>query len=101
MKLKNITALILLVALSFSIVHEYSVVFYDKDHHNVAEYVLELSGPSSHGDICDIHFEYHQSFLLSQNTKIPDIEYISVVNTTDKESYSFKTNLDFFKPPIA
>ena len=68
MKLKSITALVLLLALSFSVVHEYSVVFYDKDHHDAAEYVLELSKPSAHGDICDIHFEYHQSFLLSQNT---------------------------------
>lgn len=70
MNLKSIVILVLLFMMGFSIVHEYAFAFYDEDHCSAAEYVSELDAPGSHGDICDIHFEYHQAFLLpSQNAK--------------------------------
>ncbi len=101
MKFKSITTLVLLFALGFSVVHEYAFAFYDKEHCSVTEYVHELSAPTSHGDICDIHFEYHQSFLLSKKTSVPVIEYLSLVQRTNNESYSFQIHTNLFKPPIA
>lgn len=65
MKIKSIITLALLFSMSFSIVHEYAFAFYDEDHCNVSEYVYELQAPSSHGDICDVHFGYHATYILS------------------------------------
>ncbi len=101
MKFKSITTLVLLFALGFSVVHEYAFSLHDKDHCSVTEYVHELSAPTSHGDICDIHFEYHQSFLLSKKTPVPVIEYLASVQRTHNESYSFQIHTSLFKPPIA
>ena len=101
MKFKSITILVLLFALGFSVVHEYTFAFYDKEHCSVTEYVHELSAPTAHGDICNFHFEYHQSFLLSQKTPLPYIEYLSLVQSSYNESYTFHIGTNLFKPPIA
>ena len=101
MKIKSFVTLSLLFALSFSIVHEYVFAFYDTHHCNVGEFVSELDSSGDHGDICDIHFEYHHVFVLPQ-------EHIFVQETQSflkpviyKESYKFLANLDFMKPPIS
>jgi len=101
MKRQSITTLALLFALHFSVVHEYVFAFYDNTHCSVTEYVHELSAPTSHHDLCDIHFEYHQSFLLSQKTTVPEIEYLASTQKTGHESYSFQIHANLFKPPIA
>lgn len=101
MKYQSITTLVLLFALSFSVVHEYAFALYDNEHCTITEYVHELSAPTSHGDICDIHFEYHQSFLLSKNTPVPLFEYLALVQKTGNESYSVYIPTSLFKPPIA
>ncbi|WP_373001574.1 hypothetical protein [Sulfurimonas sp.] len=101
MRLRSLTTLALLFVISFSIVHEYVYAAYDDDHCSAIEYVSEFDKPSSHEDLCDIHFEYHQSYLLSQNTHLPDVDFKTTTNKIDKETYNFKTHLEFYKPPIS
>jgi len=100
MKIKSFITLTLLFVLGFSIIHEYAFTFYDNEHCTVTEYVAELEAPSNHGDICDIHFEYHQAFVLSSNTILPKLQDKTLKIKIDKESYNFQTHLNFLKPPI-
>ncbi len=100
MKVKSLITLALLFVLGFSIVHEYVFAFHD-EHVSAKEYLLELDVPQDHGDICDIHFEYHQSFLLFANTALPTIQSVILETKVDKESYNFKIQQNFLKPPIA
>ncbi len=102
MKIKNIIVPILLFVLSFAIVHEYTFSLLEDEHCSVVEYVNEINGQSSHhGDTCDIHFEYHQAFLLSEAVRIPNIKYFKAPSSFNKETYTFKTKIDFFRPPIS
>lgn len=102
MKTKRLISLALLLALSFGIIHEYAFAMLDNNHCSASEYINELDNPSSHNDICDIHFEYHQSiFLLSQNIILPKIEKNDFVTNFEDESYYFYNPLEFFKPPIS
>lgn len=98
---KVLISLALLFSFSFSMVHEYAFAFYDTDHCNVSEYVEELSTPSEHGDICDIHFEYHHTFILTPYISLQDRNLIRLKQISMNESYSFKTSLKFTKPPIS
>lgn len=100
MKLKSLITFSLLFVLSFSIVHEYIFAMFEDEHCSVGEYVCELEIPSDHGDLCDIHFEYHQSFLLSDITKIPNIEDYKSLNLFKDKIYTFKTHRELFRPPI-
>jgi len=106
MKLKSFVTLALLFVLGFSVVHEFVYAAHEHDHcdhnehSNAIEYVHEQNTPSNHGDICDIHFEYHQSYTLSQNTNLPDIDYKPKPDTIDKETYNFKTHTNLYRPPI-
>jgi hypothetical protein len=86
--------------MSFSIVHEYVFAIYDEDHCSVSEYVLELEAPSNHGDICDIHFEYHSSYILTQNNVFSYAKRLNFTTLFIHNSYDFKANPDLLKPPI-
>ena len=101
MKTKSLITLSLLFALGFSMVHEYVFAAYHGEHGDIVEYVNEFEAPSSHGDLCDTHFEYHQAFLLPQNTILPQNSNLSSNTPLNKETYQFQANLDFFKPPIS
>jgi len=101
MRLKSLTTLALLFVISFSIVHEYVYASHNDDHCSAIEYISEFDTPSSHGDLCDIHFEYHQSYLLSQNIVLPDVEFKPKPDKIDKETYNFKTLTTLYKPPIS
>ena len=101
MKNRTLLTFIILFAFTFTIVHEYIFTSLNTSCSNINEYVLEMDTPTSHGDICDIHFEYHQSFLLPPSHFIND--NISVKNITflDKTFYILHIYSEFLKPPIA
>lgn len=101
MKIKSMLPLILLFVMSFSLVHEYVFASYDNNHCSVSEYISELEVPSGHGDICDIHYEYHHAYLLPQYSILAQMNSTNSLLSQKKESYIFQTNLKFFKPPIA
>ena len=100
MKPKSLVTFALLFVLGFSIVHEYAFAIVKTDHCTAMEYVAELEAPSDHGDICDTHFEYHQSFVLTSNVTSPKVDNTSSSKTFLTESYNFKTYDNFLKPPI-
>jgi len=91
--------LALLFSFAFSTVHEFAFAYYDTQHCSVSEYVQEINAPSSHGDICDIHFEYHQASLLPQNSI--DLPRLTLTERplVLKEYYYFLSPIDHFKPP--
>ncbi|MDQ7044422.1 MAG: hypothetical protein Q9M32_00715 [Sulfurimonas sp.] len=101
MKIKSIITLALLFTMSFSVVHEYVFAFYDNDHCNVEEYISELEAPSHHGDICDIHFEYHVAYILPSapryQIEVPQKNSFHI----DKEIYLSFNSLQLYKPPIS
>lgn len=99
MKIKSIITLALLFAMSFSVLHEYAFAFYDEDHCSVTEYVNELQTPSSHGDICDVHFGYHGTYiLLSQWLYQLEIPRGGLFSNTN-ESYLSYNSSELYKPP--
>ncbi|MDA3907742.1 MAG: hypothetical protein PF437_01510 [Sulfurimonas sp.] len=101
MRLRSLTTLALLFVISFSIVHEYVYAAYDDEHCNAIEYISEFDSPQSHEDLCDIHFEYHQSILLSQNLVLPEVDFKPTTNKIYKETYNFKTHINLYKPPTS
>lgn len=101
MKLKSIITFSILLALSFSIMHEFAFAQFDEEHCSVSEYISEFEAPNNCGDICDTHYEYHQAYMFPSKTIS-----IDAVNKTSeliikKESYAFSINLDLIIPPIA
>jgi len=101
MKIKSLVTLALLFVLGFSIVHEFAFASYEHNHDSALEYVAELNAPANHGDICDTHFEYHQTFSLLEKVAFFQLKDSSLKIKTYKESYNFQINLNFLKPPIA
>ena len=101
MKIKSLITLSLLFVLSFSIVHEYVFNVYDNEHSSTLEYIQELETPSNHGDICDIHYEYHQAYIFTQNSIYLDIVDKKQNLILEKNLYDFSTSLTLVRPPIA
>jgi len=103
MNSKKIWSLLLLVAISFSLAHDYTFTVLDDQHHSVQEYLSELTTPDSNTDgfIHNIHSEYH-------TIDICPIELLSF-SYTEKIKSIFQHNeiflsrnySNFFKPPIA
>lgn len=103
MNSKNIWSLLLLIAMSFSLVHDYTFVSLDNDKHSVQEYISELTTHSSNKDGFkhDIHSEYHNLYLCPTNTLL--------FSNTEKVESTFQYNeiflswnyFNFYKPPIA
>ena len=101
MKLKNFITLLLLFAISFSTTHKYFYTLVSDNKCSVIEYVHEQDIPSDHGQLCDIHFEFHNPFILPQD----NMRYEKISLNFDPfvldNNYFFKINLDIYKPPIA
>ncbi|MDA7817042.1 hypothetical protein N9A28_02510 [Sulfurimonas sp.] len=100
MKSKSIVALALLFIMSFSLLHEFTFAYLDDDHCTTAEYVAELEGPIEKGDICDIHYEYHNTYILPQVNTAFNALQISYSQISRSDSYLFKTYSKTIKPPI-
>jgi hypothetical protein len=101
MKLKTLTTLALLFVLGVSVVHEYAVNFHECSHCDVKEYLSKFESPIDHCDNCIVHIESHQPFLLSQNIFMSNLEYKPTSNEKLEETYKFKIQLEFYKPPTA
>lgn len=100
-KADKIVTFALLFVMSFSLVHEYIFAYYDNEHCSISEYISEQEMPSDHGDICDIHYEYHHLYITPEDDLLAYVDAENFFRTYKKESYQFQTNLEFFKPPIA
>jgi hypothetical protein len=101
MKLKNIVILSLIVSISFSIMHAYALNDINTNEHcTIEQYITEIQTPVNHGDICDIHFELHQTFLPLEKLCLNYIKHNLEKNIIKKEFYTFFNNKEFLKPPI-
>ena len=99
--MRILITLALLFSFAFSTVHEYAFAFYDESHCDVAEFVSEMNAPSEHNDICDTHFEYHHTYILSSKRVV-----ITQININDKpfslqNTYSSSNPLDLVIPPTS
>lgn len=103
MKSKKIFSLLLLFALSFSVVHDYTFAILDNHSSSVEAYVAELNpNLGKHKDtLCDIHFEYHMPYTFaSKSHSLPAMEKADSFFTYNETFFSLKY-FNFLKPPIA
>jgi len=101
MRIDKFWSLALLIAFTFSIVHEFAYAALDDDRCSVQEYVHELDQPSDHGDMCDTHFEFHTAYLLPDRVELPfQIDKVTLL-ITDKKTHLSKNSFDLYKPPIS
>ena len=101
MKAKKTILGLLLLAFSVSIVHEYIFTILDRDKCSVVEYVHEHDKPSQKGNICDIHYEYHHSFIVPQQKLVFKLPHISFKPSFLPKGYISQILFDHFKPPKA
>ncbi len=101
MKIKKTILSLLLLSLSISIVHEYIFTTLDTNKCSVIEYVHEHDRPIQKGDICDIHYEYHHSFIVPQQKLTFKLPHISFKPSFLPKRYISQIFFDHFKPPKA
>lgn len=96
-------AILLLIAMSFSTLHAFTISLLDDDHCNVSEYVQEIEQPLSDtlsGDVCDIHHEFHVPFLLPETPVTVESTQSIVTEISAAESYTFYLQNNVLQPPI-
>ena len=99
MKFKSIITFSILLALSFSITHEFTFTLFDENKCSVSEFVSEFDAPTGVDDLCDIHCEYHQAYMSSiLNTSMFQIYKVSDLQI-NQESYEQKITQDLIIPP--
>lgn len=102
MKLEKLITFALFMVLSFSVTHDFAFALLDNDHCSTTEYVNEIEQPSAHGDVCDVHYKFHQAiFFPTQTIILPKIELDYTELALIDESYYFNNPLELFKPPIS
>jgi len=100
MILKKFVTLVLLLSVSFQILHAFAFVEIEKNVCTVEEYTQELSEPTNYGDVCDIHFEYHHSYILTDNINIIDLIILKRPIERTKEIFINSKISSPFRPPI-
>jgi len=101
MKLKSLITFSILLALSFSITHEFAYAFLDEEKCTVTEYVHELDAPTGVDALCDTHHEYHQAYMFpKEQFSTQNLDKASEL-IIQNESYQFSINSDLVIPPIA
>jgi len=100
---KKVLSILLLVAMSYSIVHDYAFLFHD-DHHSVQEYISQLETPATDSvgaDLHDTHYEYHMSYIFeSKLVFFSDMEKAGAIFRHNEIVHS-RNSFNFLKPPIA
>ena len=100
MKYKKILMFILLFTIGFQILHAFTFAEIDTNSCTVQEYTEEFKQPTDKGDICDIHFEYHMSYILPDNVNsITYIETKTPIQIT-RQVFKTKSSVSLFRPPI-
>jgi hypothetical protein len=123
MKLKSLTTLTLLFVFVFYVVQSYALNFCDYSNCGVTKIIVTLedskdhSCESTHSDMkkrlsnfdscmddcenCHHHVEHQQPLFLSNNIFLSDENYNYNLNEKSNETYDFKTQLEFYKPPTS
>lgn len=103
MNSKKLWSLLLLIAMSFSLVHDYAFVALDKDNHFVNEYISDIMTPSSGSDELthQLHSEFHVFDLHpTRLISIGDVQKEKSLFIDDEIFLSLSYS-NFLKPPIA
>jgi len=91
------------MAMSLQVLHAYAIDALDTHACEVSEYVVEFSQPLSDdiaGDICNIHAEFHNTFLIPEHFFIAQKVNISQKPFTELLSYEYTSYDNAVKPPI-
>ena len=99
---RKLIHLLLLMALSFNIVHASIIASHDDCHHEIAsEYVLEQSDNQNCHDLCDIHHLFHITAIITPVTAFLNAGQVKEIPSAELVMYhpSFKETEN--KPPIA
>ena len=91
---------VLLISISFQVLHAFAFTEIEKNACTVEEYTQELSGPVNHDDVCDIHFEYHHSYILVDNISFIDFTILKNSIQRTKEILTDSGISSLFRPPI-
>jgi len=103
MNSKKAWSFLLLIAMSFSLLHDYAFVLFEDDHCSMKEYVSELTVPNANADceFCNTHFEYHTAYILPSNSlKLSTVHRYQTIFTGNTLFTSWNYS-NFFKPPIS
>lgn len=73
----------------------------ETDHCTVQEYVQEFSQPTHCGDLCDIRYMFHVSFILPAQTQLVEFESHTFALIYNSENYISHNHPSNFRPPIA
>jgi hypothetical protein len=103
MKTKKLFTLLLLLSMSFQVVHAYAIDMLDTHESSLHEYIQEFSqtiNENASDDLCKIHFEFHSPFILPQNQI-----FLQENNHVQKpfvlqNLYEFTAYENSIKPPI-
>lgn len=104
MKIQKLLTVVLLMAISFNVLHAFTISFLDEDHCSVSEYVQEIEQASEHdlkGDICDIHHNFHLLYILPESSTIATHQQIITTEPSRAERYASQLQDTIIKPPIA
>ena len=102
MKNKKILTFLLLLAMSFQVLHAYVIDELDTHACAVSEYVLEFSQPVNFdepNDICNIHSEFHISFLVPKNLTLSQEISLQEQPFSHLVSYDYDATKTFLIPP--
>ncbi|MCD6191019.1 MAG: hypothetical protein J7K14_05705 [Sulfurimonas sp.] len=102
MKRKNILTFLLLLSMSFSIVHAYAIDMLDTHECHVSEYVEEFSQPINDdisGDICNIHAAFHTSVIMPENIVISKKNSSYEKPQSFVKIYEYQSNENLLRPP--
>ncbi len=98
--MKKLIVVMLLFSVFINVIHPYFI--HHTDHQTeLKEYVVEVSQPVEHGDLCDFHHLFHLSAIF-ENFQI-QLGYFykkTPINYHDK-LYKLKIIILLFKPPKA
>ena len=99
---KKYTHFLLLMAMSLQVLHAYAIDALDTHACEVSEYVVEFSQPISDdiaGDICNIHAEFHNTFLVPENLVLSKEKQLSQSPQSFIKIYKFTSNQNLLRPP--
>ncbi|MEN4045659.1 MULTISPECIES: hypothetical protein [Sulfurimonas] len=100
---KRLLTFVLLLSMSFNILHAYAIEVLETDPCQVSEYVHEFSNNSETADncICQLHHCFHIAFILPE-INIPFArENFSQKPYSNIKIYEFNSYDNFLKPPIS
>jgi len=102
MRIRQLVTIILLMSMSFSMLHAFAIDLLDDDHCSVSEFVHEIDQMSGHdlsGDVCDMHYAFHIPFVLPETTQVTLQHQCLQTQFGPAKTYSFQLLNRILQPP--